>query len=342
MAVPEQPTLCDGDVILRPWSEADVEPARLAHDAEMARWFGFPAVIPSREAQLAAVRRWHDAYADERSTVSFLVVHQGQPAGSVEVRQVGDGRGELSWAVYAAHRGRGIATRAVRMLMRYAFDELALVRLEAYVQPGNTRSLRLAARCGMRREGLLRRRDTTGDERRDHLLLARLSDDPDPATRDGFIGLLNAALPTKRVIAQGILRDADGAVLLCELTYKREWDLPGGVVEPGESPAQGLVREVREELGITLAPQRLATVNWLPPWRGWDDACSFVFELGVLSPEQESSLHLQANEIVAVHWCGPDAVAARAAPATATMLGYLATHHSAAPYLEIGAEPPIP
>lgn len=342
MGVPEQPTLRDGDVVLRPWSDDDIEGARLAHDEEMSRWFGFPAVIPTRERHADAIRSWHEAYADDRRVVNFVVVHNHQPAGSVEVRQVGDRRGELSWTLYAGFRGRGLATTAVRMLMRYAFEDLGLIRLEAHVDPANVRSLRLAAHCGMRREGLLRRRETVGGVRRDHVLLARLADDPAPQSRDGFIGLLNAALPTKRVIAQGILRNDAGQVLLCELTYKRDWDLPGGVVEPGESPAQGLVREVHEELGIAVEVQRLATVNWLPPWRGWDDACTFVFELGMLTADQQSLLRLQLAEVVAVHWCGPDDVAARGAPATATMLSYLATHPSAAPYLEIGAEPPVP
>ena len=297
MAEPEQPTLRDGDVVLRPQS-------------------------------------------DQPGDVAFGVVGAGEPAGSVAVRVVGNGRGELTWTLSAADHERAIETRALRLVMRYAFDELALSRLEAYVAADDQRSLRLAARTGMRREGVLRRREAVAGERRDHVLLARLIDDPPPQTRDGFIGLLNAALPTKRVIAQGLLHDARGRVLLCELTYKREWDLPGGVVEPGESPAQGLVREVREELGIDVMVQRLVTVNWLPPWRGWDDACAFVFDLGVVA--DGTTMALQPTEIVAVHWCQPRDVAKHAAAATATLLDHLAAHPDTAPYLEIGAEPPLP
>ena len=39
-------------------------------------------------------------------------------------------------------------------------------------------------------------------------------------------------------------------MLLCQLTYKRDWDLPGGVVEVGESPRMAVQREVEEELGL--------------------------------------------------------------------------------------------
>jgi RimJ/RimL family protein N-acetyltransferase/ADP-ribose pyrophosphatase YjhB (NUDIX family) len=277
---------------------------------------------------------------DPPGEMTFLVEHEGDPAGTVSVRQVEHGRGELSWTLPATDPDRAIETRALRLLMRYAFEELGLLRLEAYVAPDDVRSLRLAGRIGMRREGVLRRRGTVGDEQHDAVLLARLVDDPSPQSRDGFIGLLNAALPTKRVIAQGLLRNQRGQVLLCELTYKPEWDLPGGVVEPGESPAQGVVREVGEELGIDVAVHRLVTVNWLPPWRGWDDACAFVFDLGVVG--DDIPMRLQPTEIVAVHWCDPREIADRAAAATATLLGHLTTNPDTAPYLEIGAEQPLP
>jgi len=266
----------------------------------------------------------------------FAVLMAGRPVGSVAVHQVASGRGELSWSLPDGET----ATRAVGLLMRYAFAELGLLRLETYVERHDVESLRLAARTGMRREGVLRRRQTIGGQPRDVVLLARLVDDPQPHTREGFNRVLNAALPTKRIIAQGLLRNPYGDVLLCELTYKREWDLPGGVVEPGESPAQGVVREVHEELGLVVAVQRLLTVNWLPPWHGWDDACAFVFDLGIVP--QGVTMSLQATEIVAAHWCDPHRVATHAAAATATMLAYLATHPQSAPYLEIGAEPPLP
>ena len=88
------------------------------------------------------------------------------------------------------------------------------------------------------------------------------------------ISILNARLPKKRTIAQGVLRNPAGEVLLCELSYKKEWDLPGGVVDPGESPATCVEREVEEELGIHVAAGRLLAVNWLPPWRGWSGRCT--------------------------------------------------------------------
>jgi 8-oxo-dGTP pyrophosphatase MutT (NUDIX family) len=233
------------------------------------------------------------------------VERAGRVAGSVEVRRVLDHVGELSWTLYSGHRGNGTARRAVRLLIAYCFDDLGLGRVEAHVDPENVASLRLASRVGLRREGMARGRLTRGGEHRDEILLGRLATDPAPESATGFRALLNGALPRKRVIAQGLLRDPRGRVLLCELTYKPDWDLPGGVVESGESPREAVVREVEEELGLRLAPGPLVAVDWLPPWSGWDDACLLVFDLGTVGAAGTGDVVLEPREIAAVHWCDP-------------------------------------
>ncbi|MBM6400033.1 NUDIX domain-containing protein [Phycicoccus sonneratiae] len=153
------------------------------------------------------------------------------------------------------------------------------------------------------------------------------------------IAILNNRLPKKRNIAQGLLRNPAGEVLLCELTYKQEWDLPGGVVDPGEPPARTVVREVDEELGIDVATAGLIAVNWLPPWRGWDDAHLFLFDLGVHSGELDPARFLR-REIVDAHWVDPSAVGDHVAPYTARMLASVAAWTPGETlYLEDGTAP---
>ena len=142
------------------------------------------------------------------------------------------------------------------------------------------------------------------------------------------ISILNARLPKKRTIAQGVLRNPAGEVLLCELSYKKEWDLPGGVVDPGESPATCVEREVEEELGIQVSAGRLLAVNWLPPWRGWDDALLYLFDLGAHETGDLDPALFLRREIAGAHWRAVADAGAHVAPYTARMLEL--THDAAA------------
>lgn len=45
----------------------------------------------------------------------------------------------------------------------------------------------------------------------------------------------------------------EGAVLVLRQLHREGWTLPGGLLDHGESPAEGVVRETREELGLTVA-----------------------------------------------------------------------------------------
>ncbi|MGV1010448.1 MAG: NUDIX hydrolase [Dermatophilaceae bacterium] len=277
-----------------------------------------------------------------RQVDAFVVEAAGADVGAVELHHVDDGVGALTWRLYAGYRGHGHATRALRLLARHAFGELDLYRLEARVDPRDRRSLRLASRVGLRREGVVRVRagqpHLAGLDA--HVLLGRLASDPPISDPDGFRELLNATLPRKRAIAQLLVRDPGGRVLLCQLTYKRDWDLLGGVVEPGESPRVGAGREAAEELGLVVEPGRLLLTDWLPPWGGWDDAVGLVFDGGVLDASALERVVLAPKEIRSVAFCTPDEVARLAADFTArriaAALAVVAQAGSPAAYTESG------
>jgi 8-oxo-dGTP pyrophosphatase MutT (NUDIX family) len=51
-----------------------------------------------------------------------------------------------------------------------------------------------------------------------------------------------------------IVRRRSGELLLCRATGRDYWDLPKGVLDPGETPIEAALRELSEEAGITLPP----------------------------------------------------------------------------------------
>ena len=63
------------------------------------------------------------------------------------------------------------------------------------------------------------------------------------------------------VVAAGVLHDGAGRVLLVRKSGTTAFMQPGGKPEPGEAPDAALVREVVEELGITLPTPRLAPLG---------------------------------------------------------------------------------
>lgn len=67
-------------------------------------------------------------------------------------------RAEIGFALARDAWGQGLATEAVEVLIRFAFEALDLHRLEADVDPRNDRSLHLLERQGFKREGYMRER----------------------------------------------------------------------------------------------------------------------------------------------------------------------------------------
>ena len=98
-------------------------------------------------------------------------------------------------------------------------------------------------------------------------------------------------------VAAGVLffDDVD-RILLVQPTYKDHWDIPGGYVERGETPAQAAAREIREELSLEVAVGPLLVTDWAPhPDEG--DKLLFIFDGGTLTAEHIDAIRLQADEL---------------------------------------------
>lgn len=105
---------------------------------------------------------------------------------------------------------------------------------------------------------------------------------------------------TPRVAAGALFFDKEGRVLLVHPTYKVTWDIPGGYVERGESPAAACRRELAEELGLNREPLRLLAVDWAPS-DVEGDKLLFLFDCGDLGMD-EARIKLDDSELDRWAW----------------------------------------
>ena len=215
-----------------------------------------------------------------------------------ELTPVSPGVVRVSWTADLQEQGLRASADEVRGLVESAFKG-GSTRVEAHVDPDDETAQRVATFAGLMREGVAR----GVAEESDRIVYARLVDDTPLEDPKGFRSLLNSFLPRKRAISQMLIRSTDDRVLLCQLTYKRDFDLPGGVVEVSESPQLAVAREVEEELGLKVEAGRLLLTDWLPPWGGWDDAVCLVFDGGVHEPSVVDTIVRQEREIKSVAFC---------------------------------------
>jgi 8-oxo-dGTP diphosphatase len=113
--------------------------------------------------------------------------------------------------------------------------------------------------------------------------------------------------PGRARIVTAFLRDGK-RVLLCHRSADRRWypdvwDLPGGHVEAGESPGIALVRELREELGISI-PQPLG-----PPLREFG-ADTFDMQIWLVDAWAGTPVNAAPDEHDEIGWFGEPELAA--------------------------------
>ena len=100
------------------------------------------------------------------------------------LRAVDQGRATVGYGVAPVARGRGVAAVALLALTGFAWTDPRVHRVELYIEPWNTASVRTAERAGYRAEGLLRSHQVIDARRVDMTIYAALRPDrrqPEPA-----------------------------------------------------------------------------------------------------------------------------------------------------------------
>jgi ribosomal-protein-alanine N-acetyltransferase len=121
---------------------------------------GAPDPVRDREAFRARCGAWERQRHFDSAYGFGLFLRDGGFVGEVSLGSVQRGPFQTAYVGYwidAAHAGQGFVPEGVVLILRYAFETLALHRLEASIVPRNIASRRVAQKLGLRDEGLSQR-----------------------------------------------------------------------------------------------------------------------------------------------------------------------------------------
>jgi RimJ/RimL family protein N-acetyltransferase len=177
MAELRVPALADEVVRLRRWCETDV-PAQLEAFSDPV-FERFSDWAPRTEIDARAYLAQHEQSRQAGQQIAFAVVEPHDDnvvlgGASLNNVDLGQGRAAIGYWLVPHARGRGVATHAVRLIARWAFEELHLGRLELTCGPDNRASQGVAERCGFTREGVLRSHIPFKGTRRDTVVFSLL------------------------------------------------------------------------------------------------------------------------------------------------------------------------
>jgi len=168
--------LRDGTIVLRHWRAGDEDAVHEAcPDLEMLQWLPQIPRPYTREDARPFVSR-----ALALGPHQFAIEKDGRVVGSIGMTVNQNETGHVGYWCLRSERGQGIVPRAVRLISRFAFEELELGRVELVTDPDNRSSQRVAEKLGFTREGVLRSHLLHPDgRRRDSVMFSLLPSELD-------------------------------------------------------------------------------------------------------------------------------------------------------------------
>ncbi|OKI63928.1 GNAT family N-acetyltransferase [Micromonospora sp. CB01531] len=145
--------------LLREWDDGDL--------VAMHALYSDPQVVervldespPSPDEVQAAMPAWRRA-AREVPRLSYRLAAASADRlvglGTLTVTSPEHRRGEIGYVIHPDHWGRGLGTEVAGLLLRLAFEQVGLHRVEATTRPDHTASWRVLEKVGLRREGISR------------------------------------------------------------------------------------------------------------------------------------------------------------------------------------------
>lgn len=154
------PVLEAGPVLLRPFETSDLALVRLAAvDPVIPSITSVPRGYDDDEGRAFIERQFRRGA--EGDGYSFVIAERSEPdvgIGSIGLwlEEIESGRASIGYWVVKSARGHGFAGCALRGVVDFAFGELAIPRLQLFIEPWNVASTKTAIAAGFTREALLR------------------------------------------------------------------------------------------------------------------------------------------------------------------------------------------
>ncbi|MFC9438280.1 GNAT family N-acetyltransferase [Nocardia sp. NPDC057030] len=181
LPIPDPP-LSDNVVALRLWRTSDLHQRLAGYADPEFRRFSLLSGAPVTEARVREHFEQETRDREHGRKLSLAIVDAADPRhvwGGCSVYDIDldQQRAGVGYWLAPPARGRGAATRTVRLLAKWAFDALGIARLELTCSPDNLASQRVAERAGFVREGVLRSHMRAQHGRRDSVLFSLLPGD---------------------------------------------------------------------------------------------------------------------------------------------------------------------
>jgi RimJ/RimL family protein N-acetyltransferase len=173
---PPDPPLTDGVVVLRPFEDGDIDAVfEACQDPLVQQFIPIPRPYRREDAQEYVHRTKRDWVDNTKAAFAIVAADaRDELLGAINVAVVGSAGNSGYWVTPEA-RGRGVATRALRLLTDWAFGSVGLGVIILEIRPENVGSMQVAARAGYHRAGRIDVNHRTGDK--GGLIFSRLASD---------------------------------------------------------------------------------------------------------------------------------------------------------------------
>jgi len=164
------------DVVLRPVEKDDAEFLQeTVLEPEVRNTIGRAPKPTSIEEQ----KDWIEKNRKDDDVAQFLIEYKGEKAGNMTLHglETDYRRGEFGISIHPDFQGKGIGTRSVKLIVKYAFETLNLHKVKGGYLEHNSASKRVMEKAGFREEGTGRDFKYVDGEWKDVIWMSILEDE---------------------------------------------------------------------------------------------------------------------------------------------------------------------